>query len=156
MGADQNVTKHQMLPSLMPPHCPIWRRSLLLDAISRRSFSLFILLILGALLLEFMSYQSVAVIDWITPRLWLASGLLLALTIVCRSVRQLIRDIRNKAFVPIVFTLGLMVLLAWPLIDPARGVIGQDATQQAAAGLDAFTRPDLNYTGHAFLGYPSR
>ncbi|MDW7656385.1 MAG: hypothetical protein SCM11_04335 [Bacillota bacterium] len=152
MGSERNIAKYRLLPL----HCLNWGRCLLLDSVSRRSFSAFVLLILSALLLEFMTYQNVAVIAWATPRLWLAGGLLLALVIVGRSVRQLLRDIKNKAFMPILFTLGLVALLAWPLLDPARSVIGQDATQQVAAGLDAFTRPDLNYTGRAFLGYPAR
>jgi hypothetical protein len=152
MGSEQKAAKHQLLL----PHYLTWGRCLFLDAVSRRSFSVFILSVLSALLLEFMTYQNVAVISWITPRLWLAGGLLLALAIVGRSVRQLFRDIKNRTFLPILFTLGLLALLAWPLLDPARGVIGQDATQQIAAGLDAFTRPDLNYTGRAFLGYPGR
>lgn len=152
MGSERKAAKHQLTPAL----CLNWGRCLFLDVVSRRSFSAFVLFVLSALLLEFMTYQDVAVIAWITSRLWLAGGLLMAIMIVGRSIRQLFHDIRNKAFLPILFTLGLMALLAWPLLDPSRSVIGQDATQQAAAGLDAFTRLDLNYTGRAFLGYPAR
>ena len=129
---------------------------LLSEAVSRRSFFALVLFILSALLLEYLSYQQIGVISWITPRLWLASGLLLALVIIFRSVQQLIQDIKTKTFLPILFTLCLIGLLLWPLIDPSRGVIGQDATQQVAAGLNAFTRSAMNYTGRAFLGYPSR
>ncbi len=33
-------------------------------------------------------------------------------------------------------------------------MLGQDATQQMAAGLAAYGKSDMNYTGQAFLGYP--
>ena len=152
MRSEKNLYKYKVWSQLFLTRGQ-W---LLSEAVSRRSFFALVLFILSALLLEYLSYQQIGVISWITPRLWLASGLLLALVIIYRSVQQLIQDIKTKTFLPILFTLCLIGLLLWPLIDPSRGVIGQDATQQVAAGLNAFTRSDMNYTGRAFLGYPSR
>jgi len=109
-----------------------------------------------AFMCEVLAMRQVPVIAWLAPRLWLGLGGLVSAAILGRAARQLVRDIRQRCYLALLVTLALAALLLWPLLDSSRGVIGQDATQQMAAGLDAYGQPDWNFTGRAFLGYPSR
>lgn len=105
---------------------------------------------------ELMSYLQIRVFSWITPRLWLVSVFIIACTIIYRGLYRLILDIKSKNILPLLVAFAGVLLLLWPMIDNSRSVLGQDATQQIAAGLAAYGKSDMNYTGQAFLGYPAR
>ncbi len=97
----------------------------------------------------------VSVIAWLAPRLWLGLGVAVFAAILGRAAGGLARHPAAMLSCAACHAVPVRPLL-WPLLDSSRGVIGQDATQQMAAGLAAYGQPDWNFTGRAFLGYPSR
>ena len=108
------------------------------------------------LLLETGAYLKNSLCVLLASRIWLAGWLACAAAILILYGRQVLTDIKAKRWLPLLFQIFLGLLLASSLSGPTRGVIGQDATQQLAAGLQALKQTDWNYTGTAFLGYPSR
>lgn len=137
-------------------------KALVLAPMNSRSLTLLSVLLLTSIAMELLACLGVAPFSWLAPRIWLAAGMTFSAVIVARACRRLLSDLhnlfdqRNRQFLPVILTLGVIALLAWPVLDPARSVIGQDATQQLAAGLQAYRQSDWNYGGTAFLGYPSR
>lgn len=105
---------------------------------------------------ELMTYLRISVFSWLTPRLWLVSAFVIACIIIYRGICRLIIDIKYKNMLPLFVAFAGVLLLLWPIIDNSCSVLGQDATQQMAAGLAAYCKSDMNYTGQAFLGYPAR
>ena len=124
--------------------------------VTQTQFVWLVVLLVLALMGEALAMRRVSVIAWLAPRLWLGLGVVVFAAILGRAAWQLARDIRQRCYLALLVTLSLSALLLWPLLDSSRGVIGQDATQQMAAGLAAYGQPDWNFTGRAFLGYPSR
>ena len=92
----------------------------------------------------------------LASRIWLITGIAITLTTLFYALKNLYSDIKHKNIIFLLGSLLITLLLLWPVIDTSRSVIGQDATQQLAAGLDAFETKHWNYTGKAFLGYPAR
>jgi hypothetical protein len=117
---------------------------------------LFAITVLASLLFELMTYLRISVFSWLTPRLWLVSAFVITCMIIYRGICRLIIDIKNKNILPLFVAFAGVLLLLWPIIDNSHSVLGQDATQQMAAGLAAYGKSDMNYTGQAFLGYPAR
>lgn len=92
----------------------------------------------------------------VASRFWMAGWVLCALSIGGYFIKAVISDIKTKNSIAIFGLIFVCGLLVYPLGKMDQMVLGQDATQQLAAGLAAFSVPDWNYTGTAFLGYPSR
>ena len=125
-------------------------------AFNRESF--FGLLAIGslALLLECLAYLKFAPASILASRLWLISGLACLAAILFLFTRLMSQDFKERNWLALLFPFLMAALLGMAISDPARNVIGQDATQQLAAGLQSYEKPDWNYTGTAFLGYPNR
>ena len=121
-----------------------------------KTIRVFIAIAILLIFCELMTYLRISVFSWLTPRLWLVSAFVIACMIIYRGICRLIIDIKHKNILPLFVAFAGVLLLLWPMIDNSRSVLGQDATQQMAAGLAAYGKSDMNYTGQAFLGYPAR
>jgi hypothetical protein len=137
---------------------PVWLlyHFVFIKMINESTFYILAGLVGASLLFEWLAYQAGGFLGIMTSRIWLAFHMALVLGILGKAIGQLIDDVKKKYFGLILASLLIVILLGWPFLDPSIGVIGQDATQQLAAGLSSFSTPDWNYTGQAFLGYPNR
>ncbi len=118
------------------------------------AFSFVYLLLLS--ILEYLAYKKIGVFSVISARLWLVTALLLILAFSIFSGFNLYKDIKNKAYLQIIGILIPVIFLLFFIGNVKYSDINPDATQQLAAGLEAFKNPDFNYTGKAFLGYAAR
>jgi hypothetical protein len=150
-GKEQNDNDPQALyPEWLKPDRLVNR------GFTRQSFLSLIACLSLALLLESLAYMKFAPGVFLASRLWLASGLTCLLGTVVLFVRLLYADLKERNWLTLLFPVLLAVILGVSISYPGRSVIGQDATQQLAAGLLSFDQPGWNYTGKAFLGYPNR
>lgn len=128
---------------------------ILLD-LNHKKLWLFMVYTIALILLESSAFIFNANWSIFASRLWMTGWVLCALSISGYFVMAVISDIKSKNFIAIFGLIFVCGLLIYPLGKMDRMVLGQDATQQLAAGLAAFSIPDWNYTGTAFLGYPNR
>ncbi len=114
----------------------------------------FYLVLMGVL--ELLAYGGNKSLSVFLSRIWLATGLLLLLALLGRSLYMMIKDIRGKNYCILFFWFLLLAFYGHMTFSLAYSDVNPDATQQVAAGLDALKMPDWNYTGTAFLGYAGR
>lgn len=106
--------------------------------------------------LELLAYAKGGVYSVIASRLWFVTALVLLLFFFLGVVKQIYADIRGKRYLYFVGFLCIIGFLMYFVGNVGYADINADATQQVSEGLAAFSLPDWNYAGTAFLGYPNR
>lgn len=106
--------------------------------------------------LELISAKIKGQVSGFAALLWLLQYAIIAAATLYLFFKLIFDELREKSlFVP-VFYLAAFILLAFiPFATPFIN-INYESSLQAASGLDAFSQPDLNYHGTAFLGYGAR
>ncbi|HWT73967.1 MAG TPA: hypothetical protein VN258_04500 [Mobilitalea sp.] len=105
---------------------------------------------------EVLAYLEKGFISMIASRSWVFTGLVCLAGVVVYFLKTLIQDLKEKQYLSIAAIFLLMLFLFYLAGNINLSDINPDATQQAAAGLNSYKSGDYNYTGKAFLGYPSR
>ena len=131
-------------------------QTVFLQDIGKPQFKLLLGYSLLIVLLEFGAFAFKGVFSIAASRLWLLGWLICATGILHRFVRSVIDDLKAKHYLSLAFMFGIFAMLFLAAGNFDKIVIGQDATQQMAAGAQSFSVPDWNYTGKAFLNYPNR
>ncbi|MBP7175883.1 MAG: hypothetical protein KBA53_06660 [Thermoclostridium sp.] len=124
--------------------------------IGKTQFKFLVGLSLLIVLLEFCAFAFKGVFSIVASRLWMLGWIFCIIGIIYMFVRLVIHDLKAKHYLSLVFIAGVFTVLILAIGNFDKIVIGQDATQQLAAGTLSFSVPDWNYTGKAFLDYPNR
>ena len=106
--------------------------------------------------LEILAFSKNGAFSVIASRLWLATGILLLAVYVTAFIMQAVSDFKGTHTGEMLCFLLLTGMLCACMGNLQVSDINPDSASQLAAGLDAFTETDWNYTGNAFLGYPCR
>ena len=107
-------------------------------------------------ILEVLAFTRQGVFSMIASRLWLGTGIFLLAVFLVSFILQAVSDFSGAHTGEMLCFLLLTGILLACLNNLQISDINPDAATQLAAGLDALEEPDWNYTGNAFLGYPSR
>lgn len=132
------------------------RDFIFIKPMDNKIFNILFVYAIFLILIELMSYQNVRLLVLIASRTWLFTGIIISVVIIFRGIKRFYMDVVEKRFIFSIGSALIVLLLLMPFVITEGSVIGQDATQQMAAGLRAFSSDDWNYTGKAFLGYPAR
>jgi hypothetical protein len=124
--------------------------------IGKKQFRILVICSALSVLLEFGAFAFKGVFSIAASRLWMLGWGICAAGILYRFIRLVAEDLKAKHYLSLVFLTGIFAMLILAAGNFNRIVIGQDATQQLAAGTLSFSAPDWNYTGKAFLDYPNR
>jgi hypothetical protein len=133
-----------------------FRDFIFIKPMDNKVFNILFVYAIFLILVELMSYQNDRLFVLIASRTWLLTGIIISVVILFKGMRRFYLDIVEKRFIFLIGSAVTVLLLLRPFIITEGSVIGQDATQQMAAGLKDFSSDDWNYTGKAFLGYPAR
>jgi len=107
--------------------------------------------------LEFGAYMAPGgILSIIASRIWMAGWIICIIGIIYFFIIVCKEEIRERNLFFFVGIISIIIILFSTFGDLSKTVIGQDATQQLAAGLRSFYVSDWNYTGTAFLDYPNR
>ncbi len=127
----------------------------ILEPVGSRNFLFIVLYFTVVSLLELLAYKN-GIISIVQSRIWLVTGVLLLLSAVFSFGYSIFKDIKNRQWFCLFGCLPVLFVLCAVIGNINFADISFEATQQVAAGLDAFKANDLNYTGVAFLGYSCR
>lgn len=107
-------------------------------------------------LLEIAAYTRQGFATVAASRIWFITGILLIIIFICQALLTTVTDIKKRKLKCLLGYFLLFIFLCTMIGNLNYADINADAAQQAAAGITAMESPDWNYTGTAFLGYPSR
>lgn len=131
-------------------------QTVFLQDIGKTQFKLLVGYSVLIVLLELGAFAFRGVFSIVASRLWLLGWVVCSIGILYRFIRLVIDDLKAKHYLSLVFMSVIFIMLILAIGNFDKIVIGQDATQQMAAGTLSFSAPDWNYTGKAFLDYPNR
>ena len=106
--------------------------------------------------LEMLAYGIGGFFSIVAAYIWLFTGVFFAGYFLFDLGLNIYQDIKGKKYFLVGAFLALIALFFFYMGSISYSDINPDAAQQVASGLEAFKATDLNYTGTAFLGYPSR
>ncbi|WP_255988911.1 hypothetical protein [Chitinolyticbacter albus] len=107
-------------------------------------------------LLEVLAFCFPGGFAMMASRCWLLTAMLAGGYILFAAARALRQDFRKATWWVAASLLLLFGAMLAVLGNLQYAGISPEATLQAAAGMNAFNSGDWNYTGKAFIGYPSR
>ena len=106
--------------------------------------------------LEIFAYSFGGACSVIASRIWFFEGVLLIGVFVFISFKNLFDDILGRKYALVLCFIALLAILCACLGNVAVSDINPDSCTQLADGVNAFQKPDWNYTGKGFLGYQNR
>jgi hypothetical protein len=107
-------------------------------------------------LLEAAAFTYGRVFSVPASRLWMCFFVLFVLLSFRLIIRAVALDIRGRNYIAVALLAGVLVYLFWGAGDVDIRGLNYESTQQAAAGLRAFSSADWEYTRLGYLGYPMR
>lgn len=106
--------------------------------------------------LELLAYGVGGFFSCVAAYVWLFTGIFWLGYFLFYVGLNIKKDVKAKDYLLAGVFLGLILLFLFFIGNVSFSDINPDSAQQLAEGLRAFEKPDLGYTGTAFLGYPAR
>lgn len=115
-----------------------------------------IVVFLFLIVLELISAKIKGQVAGFAAVLWLLQYLIIAASTIYIFFKLIFNELRaHSLFAPIFYLLTFTLLMMAPFAAPFIN-LNYESSLQVAAGLDAFSQPDLSYFGTAFIGYGAR
>jgi hypothetical protein len=146
-GSKDSILKKRFLLNLL---------SFINDEVKKTQFTILVCYLLVISIFEILAYKYFGIYSIVASRMWLFGGLICFLIIMSYIFVTIKKDFLDKNYVSVIPVIILTIILFAMLGNIAITEISPEASLQVAAGMESFEKPDLNYAGTAFLGYPNR